>query len=85
MDTNGITGMTIGCAIRVSIVLGTGYLEKVYENALAHEIRKSQLRGLQQAQIAVVYDGVEVGHYSPDLLVEREIIVELKAAREIDE
>src|SRR5262245_40533571 len=85
MDTNTITGAIIGCAFRVSNALGVGYLEKVYENALAHELRKSGLLVLQQAQVPVMYDGVEVGHYSPDLLVERMVIVELKVAKTIDE
>lgn len=70
--------------MRVSNTLGVGYLEKVYENSLALEIRKDGLLVLQQAQLSVFYDGVEVGHYNPDLLVEREIIVELKVARAID-
>ena len=85
MDMNSITGAIIGCAFRVSNSLGTGFLEKVYENALAHELRKESLAVLQQAQIAVTYDGVEVGHYNPDLLVERMVIVELKVAKAIEE
>jgi GxxExxY protein len=85
MDTNGITGVVIGAAMRVSNVLGVGHLERVYENALAHEIRKGGLVVLQQAAVPVDYDDVEVGHYSPDLLIERQVLVELKAARAIDE
>jgi GxxExxY protein len=84
MDTNTMTGAIIGGGILVSNALGVGYLEKVYENALAHEIRKVGLRVLQHPALTVTYDGIEVGHYTPDLLVEEQIIVELKAARAID-
>jgi GxxExxY protein len=61
--------------------LGAGFLEKVYENALAHELRKAGLKVAQQQHLAVVYDGVVVGDYSPDLLVEDIVIVEIKAAQ----
>ena len=52
---------------------------KVYENALAHELRQSGLTVAQLRAITVTYDGVVVGDYSVDLLVEGTIIVELKA------
>jgi GxxExxY protein len=84
MDRNEITGAIIGAGMRVSNTLGVGYLEKVYENALTHEIRKVGLAVEQQAQLSVFYDSVEVGHFSPDLLVEGMVIVELKVARAID-
>ena len=84
MDRNEITGAIIGCGMRVSNALGVGYLERVYENALAHEIRKAGLAIGQHPSLTVMYDGVEVGHYTPDLLVEREVIVELKVAKAID-
>lgn len=60
---NKITETIIGCAYRVGNVLGCGFLEKVYENALAYEIRKSDLEVKQQKEIKVFYDGVEVGLY----------------------
>jgi GxxExxY protein len=64
--------------------LGAGFLEKVYENALAHELRKSGLTVAQQQAITVTYDGVVVGDYSVDLLVEGTIIGELKAIKALD-
>src|SRR5438309_10356988 len=82
---NAITEKVIGCAYRVSNTLGCGFLEKVYENALAHELRKSGLQVSQQQEIRVVYDGVEVGSYAGDLLVESRILVELKAVRDLNE
>lgn len=50
--------------------VGPGFLEKVYENALAHELRKAKVNVVQQQGIEVFYDGVNVGNYEADLLVE---------------
>jgi len=61
--------------------LGYGFLEKVYENAMAVELARMGLRVRQQAKIDVYYTGVVVGEYYADLLVEDAVIVELKAIR----
>ena len=82
---NDITETIIGCAYRVSNILGCGFLEKVYENALAVEIKKAGLKVVQQAKIRVMYEGHVVGDYCADLLVEECVIVELKAAKALDE
>jgi GxxExxY protein len=79
-----ITGLILGCADRVHNTLGVGFLEKVYENALAHEVRKAGLGVVQQAEIDVYYDRVRVGLYAADLLVESTVLVELKAVRALD-
>jgi len=84
-EANAITEQIIGCAYTVSNTLGSGFLEKVYENALAHELRKSGLRVKQQHEIKVYYDGVVVGEYAADLLVESAVIVELKAVKALDD
>lgn len=68
-DINKITEKIIGCSYTVSNTLGCGFLEKVYENALAHELKKSGFKVLQQHEIKVFYDGVEVGKYIADLFV----------------
>ncbi len=68
----------------VSNVLGCGFLEKVYENALVVELRRSGLRIQQQPALTVHYKDVVVGEYSPDLLVESAVLVELKASRSIE-
>jgi GxxExxY protein len=65
--------------------LGYGFLEKVYENALAIELRKLGLTVEQQASIKVHYSGTLVGEYFADLLVEQLVILELKAAEAIAE
>lgn len=85
LPSNELTEKIIGCAYKVSNGLGCGFLEKVYENALAHELRKAGLRVRQQHPIQVFYDGVVVGDYVADLLVEDSVILELKAVRELDE
>lgn len=79
LDVNKITEKIIGCSYSVSNSLGCVFLEKVYENALAHELKKVGFRVLQQQPIKVFYDGIIVGEYMADLLIEDCVIVELKA------
>jgi GxxExxY protein len=80
-----ISERIIGCAFTVSNSLGTGFFEKVYENALAHEMRKRGLVVAQQHPIVVRYDGVIVGEYVADFLVEHLVLVELKHAKLLDD
>lgn len=84
-ELNKISETIIGSAYAVSNGLGCGFLEKVYENALAHEIRKKGLIVSQQGELRVLYDGVEVGLYETDLLVEGKVLVELKAVRDLND
>jgi GxxExxY protein len=87
MDTdeiNELTHLIIGCAMKVSNELGSGFLEKVYENALAIELRKQGLKVEQQKLLAVYYDGQVVGDYCADIIVNDCILLELKAAKAID-
>jgi len=83
-SANRLTERIIGCAFQVLNTLGAGFLEKVYENALAHELRKFGLAIVQQQGITVMYDGVVVGQYNVDLLVDETVIVELKAIKSLD-
>ena len=85
MDTDDerydwITEKIIGCAFKVGSKLGCGFLEKCYENALAHELKKAGLKVEQQVSLKVWYDEVVVGEYVADLIVEGVVLVELKAA-----
>ena len=80
-----LTEKVIQCAFAVSNTLGCGFLEKVYENALAHELRKAGLQVQQQHGIIVYYDAVPVGEYTADLLVEGVLLIELKAVKELDD
>jgi GxxExxY protein len=90
MDTgqdgvNLLSKRIIGCALTVLHTLGTGFLEKVYENGLVYELRKSGLAVSQQHPMVVRYNGTVVGEYTVDLLVEHIDLVELKVAKAIDE
>jgi GxxExxY protein len=82
---NAITEQIIRAAYQVSNVLGCGFLEKVYENALAYELVKQGLRVQQQWLIDVNYDGSIVGQYVADLLVEEEVLIEVKAIKCLDD
>jgi len=84
-ELNEVTEKIIGCVYRVSNTLGAGFLEKVYENALAIELEQSGLKVTQQPAIKVLYKGQIVGDFAADLLVEGRVIVELKSARTLDE
>src|ERR1700684_4445803 len=82
---NDLSGDVIGCAFTVLNTLGVGFLEKVYENALAHEMRKAGLTVMQQRGVKVTYDGVEVGEYCVVLLIAQVPLVELKTVKALDE
>jgi len=82
---NKITEKIIGCAFKVSNTLGVGFVEKVYENALTHELRTSGLQVDQQEPIKVRYQGLIVGEFAADILVERQVIIELKAVRSLED
>jgi len=84
-ETNEITELVIGAAYQVANTLGSGFLEKVYENALAIEIPKSGLTAVQQPPVQVKYEGVVVGEFIADVLVQDEVLVELKAVKALDE
>jgi len=81
---NQLTETIIAGAFQVSNVLGAGFLEKVYENALCHELRKRGIEVVQQQPIKTWYDGVVVGDYCADLIVQDEVLVELKVVKRFD-
>jgi GxxExxY protein len=81
---NEITEIIIKCVYRVANTLGNGFLEKVYENALAYDLRKTGFLVEQQKGIQVRYDGVVVGDYMADILVQNTVLVELKAVKTLD-
>ncbi len=74
-----ITERILGCAYKVSNELGIGFIEKVYENALVHEVKKNGLKVIHQHPIKVRYDDIVVGEFFLDILIEGLVIVELKA------
>ncbi|HHB91453.1 MAG TPA: GxxExxY protein [Anaerolineae bacterium] len=80
-----LTGEILNAFFTVYNRLGFGFLERVYENALAYELRKRGYRVTQQAPITVRYDAIVVGEYFADILVDGKVIVELKTAERISE
>ena len=79
IELNLLSNRVIGCAITVAKKLRPGYLEKVYENALFHELSKHNLRVEKQVHLNVFYDEIVVGQFVADIVVNGSLILELKA------
>jgi GxxExxY protein len=79
-----ITERAIGAFFDVYNELGVGYLESVYESAMAIVLRELGLRAVRQPPLVVRFRGVPIGEFRPDIVVEDAIILELKAARAIE-
>ena len=73
----------IGAAIQVHRELGPGFLESIYEEALKVELSKSQIKYETQKEIKIKYRDEEVGSHRLDMIVENQIIVELKATKDL--
>ncbi|MCZ7381005.1 MAG: GxxExxY protein [Candidatus Methanoperedens sp.] len=82
---NELSEKIIGAAFEVSNVLGAGFLEKVYENALNVELNLRGVKIFQQAPLKVYYKNELVGDYIADILVENKVIIELKTVKEFDD
>jgi GxxExxY protein len=84
MTINDITGQIVDAAMKVHSALGPGLLESAYEACLAFELTKRGLRVERQVALPVVYDGMQIDvGYRIDLLVEGQVIVELKSVAEL--
>jgi GxxExxY protein len=84
MEHEKLTEAIIGCAMKVHRTLGPDFLESVYQNALAHELRKAGLQVECEKSIKVTYDGVTVGDFSADMLVEGVVMIENKSAQALN-
>jgi len=84
MELNDITYAINGAVFEVNNILGPGFLEKVYENALLVEFKRRGLKAKNQVPVSVSYKGEVVGEYFADLLVEDKVIVELKTVENLD-
>jgi GxxExxY protein len=82
-DIDQLTYKINGAIFEVNRVLGAGFLEKVYENALVLELRRQGLKAESQVPISVLYKDEIVGEYMADILVEDRIILELKAVEQL--
>ena len=78
-----LAGKVIGLAMKIHSTLGAGFLESVYHKALAHELAKAGIRFESEKPLSVSYDGVLVGEFVADFLIENELIVELKAVQNL--
>jgi GxxExxY protein len=80
-----LSKQTVDAAIKVHRTLGPGLLESVYETCLAHELRKRGLAVETQVPLPIIYDGIRLeGGLKLDLLVEKQLIVEIKAVEEMN-
>lgn len=79
-----VTEKIIKAAFAVHNRLGSGFVEKVYENALVKELHSMGLAVEQQKRLNVIYGGDSVGDFIIDLLVEKSVVVELKAVRTME-
>lgn len=78
-----ITEAIIGSAYKVYNSLGSGFLESVYENALVWELSKTRDLVERHCPLMVVYDGQQVGRFEADIIVDKKVIVELKAVESL--
>ena len=83
MEIEELVKTIINASYSVARILCPGYLETVYQNALCHELRKNNILYEKEAPLHVKYDGEVVGQYRADILVDNQIILELKAVHSI--
>jgi len=84
MDINELTYLINGAIFEVNRVLGQGFLEKVYQNALMVELKSRGLKAESQVPITVHYKEKVVGEYIADILVEEKVILELKTVERLE-
>ena len=84
-DHDPLTEIVIGLVFKVANGLGSGFLEKVYENALAIELQRARVAFQQQVPIIVHYENQVVGTYVADLVVEGQLLLELKACKALED
>ncbi|MES0491147.1 MAG: GxxExxY protein [Leptospirales bacterium] len=79
LELSELTELVIGASINVHKKLGPGFLESIYEKAMVIELIKNNIQIEQQKGIPIYYDQLRVGEHRLDLLIEKTIVVELKA------
>ncbi len=84
MTENDITGIIVDCSVKIHKTLGPGLFESVYEEVLAHELKKKVLNIERQVGIPVEYDGLKMDlGFRADILVENLVLVELKSVETV--
>lgn len=84
LEHEELTGKIIGAAIRVHTELGPGFIESIYEEALALELQAAGIPFERQKVIRVLYRGQQVGEHRLDLLMDKRVVVEHKAVSELE-
>ncbi|MDZ8106778.1 MAG: GxxExxY protein [Nostoc sp. DedQUE12a] len=85
MDENNLSGVIIGCGMRVHTALGPGLLESAYEECLYYELRKKGLNVGKQVPLPLIYEEVKLDCvYRLDLIVENKVIIEVKSVESIN-
>jgi GxxExxY protein len=74
-----LTHLIIGAAMEVHRILGSGYLESVYHEALAHELHLLNVRYAREVKLQVKYKGIVAGDFRADFIVDDKVVVEIKA------
>jgi GxxExxY protein len=82
-ENDPLTEAVIGSAITIHKVLGPGFLENIYHKALAHELTKAGIEYISEARLQVQYDGIVLGDYIADFVVNKRVVVELKAVDQL--
>lgn len=82
-DIEMLIKIVIECAKSIRRQLGPGFLENVYKNAMIIELRKRHLTYETEQPIHVLYDDIIVGNFKADIVVERQLILELKATQSL--
>ena len=84
-DLNALTEKIIGAAYKIANSLGRGFVEKVYENSLVLELSKLGFKVVQQERLCVYYDGLLVGEFFADIIVNQIVLLEIKAVTSLSE
>ena len=83
-ELNNLSYQIIGCAIEVHRILGPGLLESAYQNCLIYELKKAGLKVEKEISLPIVYKNIELNQgYRIDLLVNEQIVIELKTVEEL--
>jgi GxxExxY protein len=86
MNTNELTSIIIGCAIKVHKNLGPGLLESAYKECLKYELEKTRLHIKREKPIPIIYKSIQLDYgYRIDLLVENQIVIEIKSVELIND
>jgi GxxExxY protein len=84
MEINDLTYQINGAIFEVNRILGPGFLEKVYENALVAELKNRGLKAENQVPVDVKFKGLVVGQYIADIIVDGRVVIELKTVENLD-